>query len=175
MCIISINRYKSSYLLNINLHRHQSHKNIRFSSKWSHLSHICAICGCKQHLFFLYNFFPFHFIPFLDFRPFMMMLLLMLLLQLNTSYEMYIHVYTYRLKREKMNPVWKNDIFVDMKDKCGKRWIYEISYMDFYTTADDDDGITIKSFTFWMWKLFSFPFILSHINFVSASRFIRFF
>lgn len=33
MCIISINRYKSSYLLNINLHRHQSHKNIRFSSK----------------------------------------------------------------------------------------------------------------------------------------------
>lgn len=35
-----------------------------------------------------------------------------------------------------------------MKDKCGKRRIYEISYMDFYTTADDDDGITIKSFTF---------------------------
>lgn len=33
MCIISINRYKSSYLLNINLYRHHSHKNIRFSSK----------------------------------------------------------------------------------------------------------------------------------------------
>lgn len=93
MCIISINRYKSSYLLNINLHRHQSHKNIRFSSKWSHLSHIYLLYGCKQHLFFLYNFFPFHFIPFLDFRPFMMMLLLMLLLLLNTSHEMYIHVY----------------------------------------------------------------------------------
>lgn len=27
MYIISINRYKSSYLLNINLHRHRSHKN----------------------------------------------------------------------------------------------------------------------------------------------------
>jgi hypothetical protein len=27
MFIISINRYKSSYLLNINLHRHHSHKN----------------------------------------------------------------------------------------------------------------------------------------------------
>ena len=37
-----------------------------------------------------------------------------------------------------------------MKDKCGKRRIYEISYMDFYTTAiyDGDDGITMKSFTF---------------------------
>lgn len=39
-----------------------------------------------------------------------------------------------------------------MKDKCGKRRIYEISYMDFYTTVDDDDddgdGINMKSFTF---------------------------
>jgi hypothetical protein len=53
-----------------------------------------VLYGCKQHLFFLYNFFPFHFIPFLDFRPFMMMLLLLLLL-LNTSHEMYIYMYIY--------------------------------------------------------------------------------
>lgn len=91
MCIISINRYKSSYLLNINLHRHQSHKNIRFSSKViSSLSTLYMRRGEKR-----------------------------------------------RMGGKKwIRYGWKNDIFVDMKDKCGKdgftiQWL-QSAYRYFY-------------------------------------------
>ena len=53
-----------------------------------------------------------------------------------------------------------------MKDKYGKRRIYKISYMDFYTTVDDDDGITIKSFRFECENYFLFILFCHILNFI---------
>jgi len=55
MYIISINRYKSSYLLNINLHRHRRAIKTRFSSLGSTLcrtvaSDIHAVCAVEERL-----------------------------------------------------------------------------------------------------------------------------